>query len=150
MHVEVEVARRHAVPTDPKWALEHVSHYATEPAAKKLEKTRPDVVARLWCAQGMRVVNAKKSKYYGTALSNFERAWCCFEKAGLTAECQRVVEKLRSDHHDGLHGRLRRDRRGLRTEQEAVVPEPREGAVGHATMRDGSKAASLGQPARGE
>ncbi len=50
-------------------AIEDVSHYATEPAAKKLEKTHPEVAARLWCAQGMRVVNAKKSKYYDAALS---------------------------------------------------------------------------------
>lgn len=47
----------------------------------------------------MRIVNAKKSKYYGAALSNFERARCCFEKAGLTAEWQRVVEKVRCEHH---------------------------------------------------
>jgi len=80
-------------------ALESVSHYATEPAAKKLEKTHPDVAARLWCAQGMRVVNAKKSKYYDAALSNFERARCCFEKAGLVADWQRIVEKVRSEHH---------------------------------------------------
>ena len=69
------------------------------PAAKKLEKAHPDVAARLWCAQGMRVVNAKKSKYYGAAHSNFERARRCFEKAGLTADWQRVVEKVRSEHH---------------------------------------------------
>jgi len=29
---------------------------------KRLEKSYPDVAARLWCAQGMRIVNAKKSK----------------------------------------------------------------------------------------
>jgi len=80
-------------------ALENVSHYATEPAARKLEKTHPDVAARLWCVQGMRVVNAKKSKYYGAALSNFERAQRCFEMAGLTAGWQRVVEEVRSKHH---------------------------------------------------
>jgi uncharacterized Zn finger protein len=80
-------------------ALEGVSHYATEPAAKKLEKTHPAVAARLWCAQGMRVVNAKKSKYYDAALSNFERARRCYEKAGLVADWQRVVSKVRSEHH---------------------------------------------------
>jgi hypothetical protein len=80
-------------------ALENVSHYATERAAKKLEKTHPDVAARLWCAQGMRVVNAKKSKYYGAALSNLERARRCFEMAGLPAAWQRVVENVRSTHH---------------------------------------------------
>ncbi len=80
-------------------AIEGVSHYATEPAAKKLEKTHPEIAARLWCAQGMRVVNAKKSKYYDAALSNFERARCCYEKAGLLADWQRVVSKVRSEHH---------------------------------------------------
>ena len=80
-------------------ALENVSHYATERAAKKLEKTHPDVAGRLWCAQGMRIVNAKKSQYYGAALSNLERARRCFEMAGLPAGWQRVVEKVRSTHH---------------------------------------------------
>ena len=44
-------------------ALEIVSHYATEPAARKLEKTHPGLAARLWRAQGMRIVEARKSKY---------------------------------------------------------------------------------------
>ena len=66
-------------------ALEHVSHYATEAAAKKVEKTRPDLAARLWRAQGMRIVDAKKSKYQDAALSNFERARDCYQRAGLAA-----------------------------------------------------------------
>lgn len=49
-------------------ALEDVSHYTIEPVAKKLEKTHPEVAARLWRAQGMRIINAKKSKYYDAAL----------------------------------------------------------------------------------
>jgi tetratricopeptide (TPR) repeat protein len=80
-------------------ALACITHYATEPAARKLEKSHPDVAARLWCAQGMRVVNAKKSKYYDAAVSNFERARRCFEKAGRIADWQRVVEKVRSEHN---------------------------------------------------
>jgi len=62
--------------------LETVSHYATEPAAEKLEKAHPDLAARLWRAQGMRIVNAAKSKYYDAALSNFGRARRCYERAG--------------------------------------------------------------------
>jgi hypothetical protein len=78
--------------------LEGVSHYATEPAARSLEKAHPELAARLWCAQGMRIVNAKKSKYYAAALSNFERARRCYEKAGLLADWQRVVSKVRAEH----------------------------------------------------
>lgn len=79
-------------------ALEGISHYATEPAAKKLEKTRPDLAARLWRAQGMRIVSAKKSKYYDAALANFERARRCFEKADLNAEWEKTVHQVRAEH----------------------------------------------------
>jgi hypothetical protein len=79
-------------------AIEDVSHYATEPAAKKLEKTHPEMAARLWCAQGMRVVNAKKSKY-DAALSNFERARRCYEKAGLVADLAARGEPGRAERH---------------------------------------------------
>lgn len=42
-------------------ALEQTSHYSTETAAKKLEKAHPGLAARLWRAQGMRIVNGAKS-----------------------------------------------------------------------------------------
>jgi tetratricopeptide (TPR) repeat protein len=80
-------------------ALDQLSHYATEPAAKKLEKTHADVAARLWRAQGMRIVNAGKSKYYEAALSNFERASRCYKRAGLTAGWEETVRQVRACHH---------------------------------------------------
>jgi hypothetical protein len=80
-------------------ALEGLSHYTTEPVARKLEKTHPDLAARLWRAQGLRIVNAKKSKYYDAALSNFESAKRCFERAGLSAKWQKTVTQVRADHH---------------------------------------------------
>jgi hypothetical protein len=79
--------------------LEDLSHYATEPVAKKFEKPHPDLAARLWRAQGLRIVNAKKSKYYDAALSNFERAKRCFERAGLEGEWSKTVRQVRADHH---------------------------------------------------
>ena len=79
--------------------LKGLSHYATEPVAKKLEKPHPDLAARLWRAQGLRIVNAKKSKYYDAALSNFESAKRCFKRAGLEAEWNKTVSRIRTDHH---------------------------------------------------
>ncbi|MDA8289443.1 MAG: hypothetical protein M0014_13545 [Actinomycetota bacterium] len=79
--------------------LEAVSHYALEPAARRLEKAHVGEAARLWRAMGMRVVNAKKSKYYGAALGNFERAKRCYEKAGLGAGWESVVREVREAHH---------------------------------------------------
>jgi len=79
--------------------LEDLSHYATESVAKKLEKPHPDLAARLWRAQGLRIVNAGKSKYYDAALSNFESAKRCFERAGLEDEWYKTVHQVRADHH---------------------------------------------------
>jgi len=80
-------------------ALEGLSHSTAEPAARKLEKSSPDIAARLWRAQGMRILNAKKNKYYGAAISNFERAKRCFERAGLASEWEQTVSRVRVDHH---------------------------------------------------
>jgi hypothetical protein len=79
--------------------LERVSHYALEPAAGKLEKSDPGGAARLWRAMGMRIVNAGKSKYYGAALRNFERAKQCYDKAGLGADWENVVSEMRTAHY---------------------------------------------------
>jgi uncharacterized Zn finger protein len=79
-------------------SLEAVSHYATEPAAKKLEKSYPGLAARLWRAQGLRIVDAKKSKYYDAALNNFERARDCYLRAGLAAEWEETVRNVCAAH----------------------------------------------------
>jgi hypothetical protein len=79
-------------------ALEAVSHYATEPAAMKLEKTHPEAAARLWRSQAMRIVKAGKSRYYDAAISNFERARRCYARAGLVAEWEETVRQVRSNH----------------------------------------------------
>lgn len=80
-------------------ALEQVSHYATEDAAKRLQKTHAGLAARLWRAQGMRIVDAKKSKYYDAALSNFEHARDCYKRAGLAADWEETVRRVRASHY---------------------------------------------------
>lgn len=84
--------------TTPR-ALEDLSHYTTEPAANKLEKSHPDAAARLYRALGLRILNAKKSKYYSAALDHFDRGRKCFMKAGFENEWKDLVSKVRSDHH---------------------------------------------------
>jgi len=80
-------------------ALENISHYATEPAAMKLEKPHPELAARLWRAQAMRIVDAAKSKYYDAAAANLERARKCYLRAGLAAEWEETVRLVRAGHH---------------------------------------------------
>ena len=47
----------------------------------------------------MRIVNAKKSKYYAAALSNFERARRRSERARLVAEWEETERQVRACHH---------------------------------------------------
>jgi tetratricopeptide (TPR) repeat protein len=79
--------------------LEGISHYATEPVAKKLAKTHPDIAAKVYRALGMRILKAKKSEYYEFALSNFEDARGCYERAGLAPNWEALVREVRAQHH---------------------------------------------------
>lgn len=79
-------------------ALEEISHYVTEPAAKHLAKTHPGVAARVFRALGMRILKARKSNYYDAALSNLEATKRCYERAHLQPQWNLVVEEVRREH----------------------------------------------------
>ena len=49
-------------------------------------------------AQGMRIIHAGKSKYYTDALSNFQHAKRCFQRAGPQAEWEATAAQVRADH----------------------------------------------------
>jgi uncharacterized Zn finger protein len=78
--------------------LEGLSHYWTQPLARKLERSHPDISARVYRALCMRIVNAGKSKYYDAALDNIDHAKKCYAKAGLDADWQAVVADVRKRH----------------------------------------------------
>jgi uncharacterized Zn finger protein len=78
--------------------LEDLSHYRTEPLARKLERAHPGISARVYRALCMRIVNAGKSKYYDAALDNIEHAKKCYSKAGLNTDWQAVVADVRERH----------------------------------------------------
>jgi tetratricopeptide (TPR) repeat protein len=80
-------------------ALEGLSHHVTEPAAERLAKKQPEVAAKVFRALGMRILNAKKSKYYDAALSHFEDAKRCFERARMVQQWDAVVAEVRQAHH---------------------------------------------------
>lgn len=82
--------------------LQEAGHFATEPAARALEDAHPELAARLWRAQGMRIVEAAKSKYYHAALANFARTKECYERAGLAAEWESTVRRVTARHYRKL------------------------------------------------
>jgi len=97
-HKEMErLAARIDHATDDE--LEDQSHHTTEPLARKLERSRPDLAARMYRALGMRIVNAGKSKYYDAALDNLEHAKELYEKAGLAGDWEALVAAVRQSHY---------------------------------------------------
>jgi len=78
--------------------LEDLSHYRTEPLARKLERSQPDIAARVYRALCMRIVNTGKNKYYDGALVNIEHAKKCYNKARLNADWEAVVADVRERH----------------------------------------------------
>ena len=78
--------------------LEDLSHYRTEPLARKLKRSHPGIAARVYRALCMRIVNAGKSKYYSAALDNIEHAKKCYARAGLEADWKSVVIDVRKRH----------------------------------------------------
>jgi hypothetical protein len=77
--------------------LKSLSHYATEPAAVILDKSDPELAARLWRAQALRIVDAGKSKYYEIAVANLERARRCWLRGGAR-EWEATVRQVRAEH----------------------------------------------------
>lgn len=78
--------------------MEDLSHYGTEPLVRKLERSHPDIAARVYRALCMRIVNAGKSKYYDAARDSFEHAKKCYVKAGLEADWEAVIAEVRERH----------------------------------------------------
>jgi tetratricopeptide (TPR) repeat protein len=79
--------------------LEGLSHYVTEPAAKRLAGTHPAVAAKVFRALCVRILYAAKSKYYHEALANLEKARRCYQAAGLDERWRELVTEIRRDHH---------------------------------------------------
>jgi tetratricopeptide (TPR) repeat protein len=78
--------------------LEAMSHYTTEPAAKRLAGPHPDAAAKVYRALGMRILNAGKSQYYWAALADFQEAKRCYAQAGLVHEWEALVLEVRRAH----------------------------------------------------
>jgi tetratricopeptide (TPR) repeat protein len=82
----------------PIKSLQALGHYHAEPVADALSKAYPAAAAKVYAAQALRVVVAKKSRYYDAAVRNLRSAKSCYEKAGLGAQWTKLVKSVREEH----------------------------------------------------
>jgi hypothetical protein len=79
--------------------IEDLSHDETEPAARRLASAHPDVAAKVYRALGVRILDARKHKYYDAALAHFRNAKRAYERAGAHGEWVALVAEVRRAHH---------------------------------------------------
>ncbi len=87
-----------------------LSHYVTEPAARKLERSQSVLAAKLRIAMGLRILQAKKSRYYHVALEHLGKARKLLLKEGRPAEWETLAGEIRDKHRrkTGFISRLER------------------------------------------
>jgi predicted nucleic acid-binding protein len=98
LHTDETERLAHLTARSSDASLEDISHHTAEPAGTRLEQSHPGEAARIWRAQGMRILTAGKSKYYDAALRYLGRAKHCYQRAGQPAEWQQVVAEVHAGH----------------------------------------------------
>ncbi len=78
--------------------LQDVSHTVLEPAAEALAGPHPETAASVRIALGLRIVDAKKSRYYHAALHHLEIARDLLLTLGRESEWRELVTEIRSAH----------------------------------------------------
>lgn len=82
----------------PPRTLRSLSHYVTEPAARRLARTHPDVAAILYAALGLRILHAGKSRHYGAALGHLADARRCYRATQDQGAWEELLAAVRRDH----------------------------------------------------
>ena len=75
-----------------------LSHFTIEPVARGLSKAHPLLAAKLEVAMALRILEAKKSKYYDAALRNLEHAREAMLKNGRMEEWETLAAEIRTNH----------------------------------------------------
>jgi hypothetical protein len=78
--------------------LETLSHYVAEPAGTTLEPDHPLEAARIWRAQGARILAGRKSQHYSAAIDYFARAKRCYARADRIGDWQATVALVQAEH----------------------------------------------------
>ena len=79
-------------------SLMALSHYVTEPAARKIAKTHPSTAAELQTALALRIVEAGKSRYYGAALDHLKAVRKIRFQDGQHEAWKQLAAEIRARH----------------------------------------------------
>lgn len=82
----------------PRAQLVNLSHYTTEPAARRLKRSHPRLSAKVHAAMALRILEAKKSRYYEAALTDLATARRLLLGTGHTSEWESLVGEVRAAH----------------------------------------------------
>jgi hypothetical protein len=82
----------------PDTELEALSHYVADPAGTSLEPDHPLEAARIWRAQGIRILTGRKSQYYSAAVDYFARAKRCYTQADRDGDWRDTVVQVQAEH----------------------------------------------------
>lgn len=78
--------------------LQQINHKVAEPVAKALEDEQPALAAKVYAAQGLRIVDAGKSKYYDEAVDYFSGARRLWMAVGNEEAWEQFIERVDDEH----------------------------------------------------
>ena len=82
----------------PDSALEALSHYMANRPARASNPTTHWRRARIWQAQGIRILTERMSQYYDTALDHFGGATRCYARADRIGDWHDAVALVQTEH----------------------------------------------------
>ncbi len=88
-----------SIKTSDHEEIEAISHYDTEKAVQELSREYPVEAAKIYRALGLRIVKAKKSRYYRIAIEHLLKAKKLYEENNCREEWSSLVENIRREHY---------------------------------------------------
>jgi hypothetical protein len=137
VHTQQPERLAHVIAGTQDTELEALTHFVAEAAGTSLESDHPLEAARIWRAQGIRVLAGRKSQHYGAAIDSFARAKRGYARVDRIDDWQAVVVQVQAEHRrkSSFMPRFRSPRPRRRPQAGAVVPGPRQVALDAVRLR---------------
>jgi hypothetical protein len=98
VHTQQPERLAHVIAGTQDTELETLTHFVAEPAGTGLESDHPLEAARIWRAQGIRVLAGRQSQHYRAAIDSFARAKRGYARADRIDDWQAVAVQVQAEH----------------------------------------------------